>query len=120
MIGLPECATTYVIGETIFIGVAFTRDVQVTGAPELSLQVGSQERRANQVPLFRAAALLPPSSGFHNPGGGDDWIAFEYVVQESDVDDDGVSVPANAIRTAALRPRRNRAVQASTRAPGCR
>ena len=94
---LPATQDTYVAGETIFIVVGFTgRRVQVTGTPRLTLQVGAQARRADHLPARRAAQLLPPGSGFHTL----DEIAtvyFRYVVQPSDVDDDGVSVPANAI-----------------------
>lgn len=92
----PASQDTYVAGETIFLGVRFTRGVRVTGAPQLTLQVGAQARRADHLPRLRAAELLPPASGYHTPGERRDLVYFAYVVQPSDVDDDGVSYPANA------------------------
>ena len=80
----------------ILAGVRFTRPVQVTGAPRLTIQVGAQARQADHVPTLRAAELLSQGRGFHAPGEGD-WVLFNYVVQPSDVDDDGISVPANAL-----------------------
>ena len=93
----PASQDTYVAGETIFVYVAFSRRVHVTGAPQLTIQVGARARRANHLPRRRAAQLLPPQgSGFHGPEQ-DGGVYFEYVVQPSDVDDDGISVPANAL-----------------------
>ena len=93
----PASQDTYVAGETVFVYVYFTRNVRVTGAPQLALQVGATMRRADHLPRFRAAELLPPVNGFHLPGESEDWVTFEYVVRPSDVDDDGVSIPANAL-----------------------
>ena len=92
----PASQDTYVAGETIFVYVAFSRRVHVTGAPQLTMQVGARARRANHLPRLRAAQLLPQGSGFHLPEQ-DGGVYFEYVVQPSDVDDDGISVPANAL-----------------------
>ena len=92
----PASEDTYVAGETIFVYVAFSRRVHVTGAPQLTIQVGARARRANHLPRLRAAQLLPQGSGFHLPEQ-DGGVYFEYVVQPSDVDDDGISVPANAL-----------------------
>ena len=93
----PASQDTYVAGETIFVNVAFTRDVQVTGEPRFTLQVGARERRAEHLPTFRAAELLLRGErGFHLPED-DGSLYFRYVVQPSDLDDDGVGAPANAL-----------------------
>ena len=92
----PASQNTYVAGETIFLWVRFTHGVQVTGVPQITLQVGAQARRAEYIPTLRAAEMLPTGSGFHAPEEDDHTAYFTYVVQPSDVDDDGVSVPANA------------------------
>ena len=92
---LPNSHDTYAAGEAITMLVGFTHQVYVTGAPQLTLQVGSLERRADHLPALRAPEPLP-GSGFHAP---EDLAAlsFRYVVQPSDLDDDGISVPANAL-----------------------
>ena len=92
----PASQDTYVAGETIFAYVGFSRRVHVTGAPQLTIQVGARARQANHLPRLRAAQLLPPGSGLHLPEQ-DGGVYFEYVVQPSDVDDDGISAPANAL-----------------------
>ena len=94
---LPASEETYVAGETIFLSVRFTRGVQVSGSPQFTLQVGSQARRADHLPLLRAAELLPGVSSFHAPGEDVNFLYFQYVVQPSDLDGDGVSAPANAL-----------------------
>ena len=94
----PASQATYVAGERIFVFVEFSRGVHVTGAPQLTIQVGAQARRADHLPRLRAAQLLlPQGNGFHLPAEQDLFVYFEYVVQPSDVDDDGISVPANAL-----------------------
>ena len=86
-------------GETIFVRVGFTRTVHVAGAPRFTLQVGARTRHADHPPRLRAAKLLPPRNGFHGPeeDGDSVYFKFKYVVQPEDVDDDGVSAPANAL-----------------------
>lgn len=92
----PAATGTYVAGETIFTRVWFSRPVRVTGAPQFTVQVGTQARRADHLPALRAAELLPPGNRFHEPGDGS-VVFFQYVVQPSDVDDDGISAPASAL-----------------------
>lgn len=94
---LPASESTYAAGEVIFVWAVFTQHVHVTGTPQLTLQVGAQERRADHLPTWRARELLATVSGVHLPGEHSGFVYFRYVVQPSDLDDDGVSVPANAI-----------------------
>ena len=93
----PASQDTFVAGESIFAVALFTRDVQVTGTPQFTVQVGAQARRADHLPRLRAAELLPPVSNYHIPGEDEHIVYFRYVVQPSDVDDDGISAPANAL-----------------------
>ena len=76
----PVDAGTYAGGEGIEITVTFDRAVHVTGDPVLTLSVGGRSR---------AAALVA--------GSGTPSLVFRYVVQTGDVDDDGVSIGANAL-----------------------
>ncbi len=69
----------------------------MTGTPQLTIQVGARARRADHLPWVRAAQLLPQGNGVHLPVEQDYTLLFEYVVQPSDADDDGISVPANAL-----------------------
>ena len=84
----------YEAGAAILPWVQFTKPVDVEGEPQLVLQVGAQSRVARLVPALRIMDV----SGFHLPVEDPVWIAFEYVVQPSDLDEDGVSIPANALR----------------------
>ena len=93
----PVSQDTYEAGEAIVTVVQFTRDVHVSGAPQLTLQVGAGVRQADNFPSLEAAALLPPGNSFHLPEDLNEWTYFRYVVQPSDADDDGISVPANAL-----------------------
>ena len=91
----PASQATYVAGERLSVLVFFSRGVHVTGTPQLTIQVGAQARRADHLPRLRAAQLLPQGNGLHEEA--EHLVYFEYVVQPSDVDDDGISVPANAL-----------------------
>ena len=65
------------------VGVRFDRVVTVTGNPQMALTIGTQTRHA----------------AYYGYGYFDDRsvIAFSYVVQEVDRDEDGISIPANAL-----------------------
>ena len=60
--------------------VVFDRVVHVTGAPVLTLSIGANNRAAS----FAG-------------GSGTDTLRFHYTVVAADRDDDGISVPANAL-----------------------
>ena len=94
---LPGSQDTFVAGESVFVVVRFTRGVQVTGTPRFTLQVGAQARRAEHLPRLRAAELVLQGNSFHSPGEDEHNVYFRYVVQPSDLDDDGVSAPADAL-----------------------
>ena len=94
---LPASQDTFVAGESVFAVARFTRDVEVSGTPQFTVQVGAQTRRADHLPRLRAAELLPPMNSLHIPGEDEYHVYFRYVVQPSDLDDDGISAPANAL-----------------------
>ena len=79
----PAKGDIYGPGETVNVGVLFDRVVTVTGNPQVALTIGTQTRHA----------------AFYGYGYYDDHsvIAFSYVVQEGDHDEDGISFPANAV-----------------------
>ena len=70
---------TYARGETIEVQVAFNRTVTVTGTPRVALTIGAKTRHAVYSRSWR------------------EYANFSYVVQEDDRDDDGISIPANAL-----------------------
>ena len=70
---------TYELGETLEVRVEFDRAVTATGSPEAALTIGSETRYA---------ALS---------ARGSQSLRFEYTVQEGDHDEDGISIPANAL-----------------------
>ena len=69
----------YARGETIEVKVEFNRTVTVTGTPWVELTIGSKTRHAVYSRSWR------------------EYADFSYVVQEDDRDDDGISIPANAL-----------------------
>ena len=76
---LPAYGSTYTRHERIRLGVSYSVGVVVTGTPELTLNLGTGTRRLTAV-----------RSTLHQ-------LFFEYVVQAGDVDEDGISVSANAL-----------------------
>ena len=77
----PANGDTYGIGELVEVAVVFDDGVQTTGDVVLALRIGA---------AFRDAALAG--------GSGSNTLTFRYAVQEGDLDEDGVSVAADALR----------------------
>ena len=75
---------TYQRGDTIEVRVDFDLRVATTGTPQVSVSIGSQTRAASLSSFAgtRASALS---------------LFFEYTVQSTDSDTDGIAIPANAI-----------------------
>ena len=82
--GLTICCIssrdTFELAESIYIEVTFDRAVNVTGAPQLALTIGSTTRQAG----FDAST--DPRT-----------LQFSYAVQSSDSDTDGISIGSNAL-----------------------
>ena len=76
----PANGTTFLIGEDIDIRISFTDAVHVVGLPVVTLSVGPETREA----AFAS-------------GSGTDALLFRYAVQSGDRDDDGVSIPPDAL-----------------------
>ena len=76
----PARGDTYGLAETIWARIAFDRPVDVTGAPQLALTIGSTIRQAS----------------YHGGSGTSD-LWFRYAVQTPDSDTDGISVVASAL-----------------------
>ena len=75
----PGRSHTYARGETIEVEVEFNRTVTVTGTPRVALTIGAKTRHAVYSRSWR------------------EYAHFSYAVQEDDRDDDGISIPANAL-----------------------
>ena len=78
----PASGDTYALGETIVFDVSFNEPVTVTGTPELTLMIGTEMRTAE-------------STGLWDDGRG---FGLEYEVQSADLDRDGISIAADALR----------------------
>ena len=81
IVSRPLDGEAYNAGETISVEVAFTEAVTVSGAPYLELDIGTETRRAT------LAADRTTSSQ----------LVFEYEVQRTDADTDGVGIDANSL-----------------------
>ena len=77
----PARGDTYELGETIELFVEFDRVVTVTGSPRVALAIGAQTRYA----------------AYSAWTGEDRYLHFSYTVQESDRDERGIRIPANAL-----------------------
>ena len=77
----PAGSSTYVLGEQIEVRVTFNRAVDVTGAPQLALAIGTATRQASYASGSSTATVL----------------AFQYTVAAADSDADGLSVAATAL-----------------------
>ena len=71
--------STYAVGDSIRVTVTFSKNITVSGEPQLELIVGSQARAAAYDSTEGAAAV------------------FAYVVQEVDNDEDGISIAADKL-----------------------
>ena len=87
----PPSGDTYVRGERVRVWVEFDRDVMVSRRPQVALTIGSQTRQATYSGHSTVALT----------GGGtivdEDVLSFDYLVQATDRDGDGISIPANAL-----------------------
>ena len=82
----PGSDMTYIVGDAIRhqdeidVTVTFGESVQVTGTPELTLEIGDVTKQARYL-----------------DGSGSYSLAFRYTVTEGDEDTDGLRVPAGVI-----------------------
>ena len=77
----PPNGVAYAVGERIEGRVQFSLPVEVNGSPRLALNVGGRNRYAM----------------LHRQSSDGRRLYFGYEVQPLDVDQDGISVPANAL-----------------------
>lgn len=75
----PQEGDTYGLGEAVEAAIFFNVAVEVTGSPQLALEIGGRR-------------VLADLSGF-----GVDSLWFRYEFQAEDRDLDGIGVPANAV-----------------------
>ena len=80
LVSRPQSGDTYGPGETVRAQVWLTGLVAVSGSPRLALGIGTQTRTMSYVGLERTQVL-----------------EFEYAVQASDADADGVSIGGSAL-----------------------
>ena len=87
----PPSGDTYVRGERVRVWVEFDRDVMVTGRPRVTLTIGSQTRQAT---FSGHSTVVAPDGGTIVD---EDVLSFDYVVQATDRDEDGISIPADSL-----------------------
>ena len=80
-VSAPAKGDAYALGETVKVFVRFDRVVTVTGYPQVALTIGTETRHADHSASWRDKDL----------------IFFDYNVQGDDRDEDGISLPANAL-----------------------
>ena len=78
-LGSPARGDTYGLGETVEVSVRFDRAVAASGKPQVTLTIGTQTRHAT-LSSWSTQSLY-----------------FSYTVQAGDRDEDGISIPANAL-----------------------
>ena len=71
---------TYKTGDTVQATVTFSEKVNVTGTPQLTLRVGTADKKAN-----------------YKSGSGTTHLVFECTVTAGDVDTDGIGIAANQL-----------------------
>ena len=75
----PGTDRTYAAGEDIEVTVTFSKEVAVTGSPQLTLNVDGKDRTAGHGSVTGAA------------------VTFSYRVADRETDTDGVSIEANSL-----------------------
>ncbi len=79
IISSPDRGGTYGLGETVEVKVEFDRAVAASGTPQVALTIGTKTRHATYF------------------GWRSDALFFRLFVRKADRDEDGISVPANAL-----------------------
>ena len=79
-IQITSTVQPYTVGETIQTTVTFSEKVKVTGTPQLTLRIGTKDRKANYISGSQTASLV-----------------FEYTAVTGDVDTDGIATEANQL-----------------------
>ena len=79
-ISITSTGAPYGIGEKVQATVTFSENVTVTGTPQLTLKIGSEDKKAG-----------------YESGTGTAKLVFAYTVAKDDVDTDGISIAANKL-----------------------
>ena len=87
----PPTGDTYVRGERIRVWVVFDKDLNVTGSPRVELSIGGQTRHAD----YSGFSVMVAADG--GTIVDKDVLSFDYYVQATDRDEDGIGIPANAL-----------------------
>ena len=83
-VGTPARGDTYELGEIVEVVVEFDREVMPTGTPRVALTIGEETRQAT-------------FSGWNVSRSVYSELSFNYTVKAADRDEDGISIPANAL-----------------------
>ena len=87
----PPTGDTYVHRERIRVWVEFDKEVTVTGSPRVALTIGGRTTHADYSGF--SATVTADGGTFIDH----DVLSFDYFVQATDRDGDGVGIPANAL-----------------------
>ena len=97
IVSTPVANSTYGRNEEIRVQVNFDTEVNITGAVKLLLSIGDNDREAT-----------------YAGGSGTSTLTFRYVVRSDDLDDDGISIGANALQGGTIKDDAENDVQAET------
>ncbi|MGI9447611.1 MAG: beta strand repeat-containing protein, partial [Pirellulales bacterium] len=108
---ITPSAGTYLTGDTLTFNLVFAEPVQVTGNPRIPLEIGTNS--PGGTPVDRLAIM--------SAGAGTDTLTFEYVIQTTDHDIDGLGInsPVDGLITDAFGNGANLAIP-SLSEPGIR
>ena len=79
-IAITSTDPPYIVGKTISVQATFSEKVWVTGTPQLTLRIGTANRKAN-----------------YTSGAESTELVFQYTVAEGDRGADGISIAANQL-----------------------
>ena len=83
---------SYEAGDIISVKATFNESVQVTGNPQLQMRFGMDDD------TVKPKASTSVNAAYSSGDSTDTELTFTHTVRESDVDNDGVSVPSGSLR----------------------
>ena len=90
----PGVDRTYEQGDTIDVWLRFDDPVTVTGAPQLSLDIGDS---VVLVGFASLGSLSDDGSTLSASQESGDVMVFSYTIEEGDIDSDGITIPRNGL-----------------------
>ena len=98
----PATGKTYRLGERLLVTVMFSHFVRATGTPTIELTIKSRVKQAHYIETYsdvwqQQYHILLESHREFTRQNVRMFLIFNYIVQAEDLDEDGISVAANAL-----------------------